>query len=182
MKQNLWQMSNSYLCTREDLEKDKDWSLIGLGSEKKWYCISEDSPQGIWDGIAERMLVEFAESGCPIFLATSPLSRGQLNSKGHGKLSIHYAADLETFETFFSHHCFCKPAQSLRSSRRDMWRVRIPSWENLETPLCWDNQVPHSCSVWSRQKFLWIVMTHRIKMFYSNNMVNELKSCHNNTH
>ena len=69
------------------------WSFIGLGSEKKWYCISEDSLQGVWDNIAERMLVEFAESGCPIFRATSPLSRSQLNSKGHGKLSIHYAAD-----------------------------------------------------------------------------------------
>ena len=36
-------------------------------SEKKWYCISEDSPQGVWDNMAERMLLEFAESGCPIF-------------------------------------------------------------------------------------------------------------------
>ena len=42
------------------------WSFIGLGSEKKWYSIKEDSPQGIWDKIAERMLLEFAESGCPI--------------------------------------------------------------------------------------------------------------------
>ena len=31
------------------------------------------------------MLLEFAESGCPIFRATSPLSRGRLRSKGHGK-------------------------------------------------------------------------------------------------
>ena len=61
------------------------WSFIGLGSEKKWYCISEDSPQGEWDRIAERMLVEFAESGCPIFRATAPLSRGRLKNKGHWK-------------------------------------------------------------------------------------------------
>ena len=77
------------------------WSFIGPGSEKKWYCVGEDSPQGVWDRIAERMLLEFAESGCPIFRATSPLSRGRLKSKGHGKLSIHYAADLETIETIF---------------------------------------------------------------------------------
>ena len=77
------------------------WSFIGPGSEKKWYSISEDGPQGIWDKIAERMLFEFAESGCPIFRATLPLSRGQLKSKGHGKLSIHYATDLETVETIF---------------------------------------------------------------------------------
>ena len=51
--------------------------------------------------MAERMLLEFAESDCPIFRATSPLSRGQLRSKGHGKLSIHSAADVETIETIF---------------------------------------------------------------------------------
>ena len=77
------------------------WSFIGPGLEKKWYSISEDSPQGEWDRTAEKMLVELAESGCPIFRATSPLSQGRLKSKGHGKLSIHYAADLETIETIF---------------------------------------------------------------------------------
>ena len=83
------------------------WSFIGPGSEKKWYSMEEDSPQGIWDHIAEKMLLEFAESTCPIFRATTPLSRGKLRSKGHGKLSIHFAADQETF---------CQSAQSLRSS------------------------------------------------------------------
>ena len=51
------------------------WSFIGPGSEKKWYSMEENSPQGIWDHIAEKMLVEFAESGCPIFRATTPLSQ-----------------------------------------------------------------------------------------------------------
>ena len=77
------------------------WSFVGPGSEKKWYCVSEDSPQGVWDNMAERMLLGFAESDCPIFRATSPLSRGRLRSKGDGKLSIHYAADLETIDTMF---------------------------------------------------------------------------------
>ena len=78
------------------------WSIMGPGSEKKWYCISEDSPKGVWDNMAGRMLLEFAESGCPIFRATTQLSRGRLRSKRHGKLSmIHYAADLETIETIF---------------------------------------------------------------------------------
>ena len=65
------------------------WSFIGPGSEKKWYP-SEKSPQGAWDHIAEEMLLEFAESGHPIFRATTPLSRNQLKSKGRGKLSIHF--------------------------------------------------------------------------------------------
>ena len=71
----------------------EQWSFIGPGSE--------NSPQGILDHIAEKMLLEFAESECPIFRATTPLSRGKLKSKGHGKLSIHFAADQETIETIF---------------------------------------------------------------------------------
>ena len=46
-------------------------------------------------------MLELAESGHPIFRATSPSSRGQLKSKGGGKLSIHYCADLETIKTVF---------------------------------------------------------------------------------
>ena len=43
----------------------------------------------------------FAESGHPVFRSTSPLSRGVLKSKGGGKLSIHFCADLGTIETVF---------------------------------------------------------------------------------
>ena len=92
------------------------WSFIGPGSEKKRYSMEENSPQGTWDQIADEMLLEFADSGHPIFRATTPLSRRNLKSKGHGKLSFHYAADHQTIETIFSHNCFCQSAQSLRSS------------------------------------------------------------------
>ena len=57
------------------------WSFIGPGSEKKWYSMEEHSPQGIWDNIAEKMLLDFAESGCPIFRATTPLSRVSSKAK-----------------------------------------------------------------------------------------------------
>ena len=77
------------------------WSFIGPGSEKKWYSAEENGPQGAWDHIADEMLLEFAESGHPIFRATTPLSRCNLKSKGHGKLSIHFTADYPTIETFF---------------------------------------------------------------------------------
>ena len=75
-------------------------SFIGPCSEKKWYR-AENSPQGAWDHIADEMLLELAESGHPIFRATTPLSRGILKSKGHGKLSIHFTADYPTIETVF---------------------------------------------------------------------------------
>ena len=77
------------------------WSFIGPGSEKKW-CPSENSPQGEWDHVAEEfLLLEFAKSGHPIFRATTPLSRGQLKSKGKGKVSIHFSADTDTIDTIY---------------------------------------------------------------------------------
>ena len=76
------------------------WQFLGPGSEKKWYS-SENSPQGAWDNIAEPMLLEFAESGHPIFRATTPLSRCNLKSKGRRKLSIHFAADQDTIDTIY---------------------------------------------------------------------------------
>ena len=51
------------------------WSFICPGSEKKCHSGEEKSPQGAWDHIADEMLLEFAESGHPIFRATTPLSR-----------------------------------------------------------------------------------------------------------
>ena len=84
------------------------WSFIGPGSEKKWSSMEENSPQGIWGHIAEKMLLEFAECGCPIFRATTPLSRGKLKSKGHGKLSIHFAADVDTIDPIFRFIVCCK--------------------------------------------------------------------------
>ena len=76
------------------------WSFIGPGSEKKWYP-SENSPQGEWDHVAEDMLLRFAESGHPIFRATTPLSRGKLKSKGKGKVSIHFSAEQDTIDTIY---------------------------------------------------------------------------------
>ena len=83
---------------QENLVKDNGHSLVLV--PKRSGLVRKKSPQGIWDTLAEKMLLEFAESTCPIFRATTPFSRGQLGSKGRGKLSIHFAADLETVETF----------------------------------------------------------------------------------
>ena len=152
------------------------WSFIGPGSETKCYSIREDRPQGIWDKIAEKMLLEFAESGHPIFPRYDSIVQ-RSTQKQRTWCAVDTLCDWpgEDWDNF-SHNCFCKPAQSLRSSRRDMWRVWIPSRKNGATCLWWGNQ---SCSVRSRQKFLWIVMTQRIKIFYCNNMKNELRTCHN---
>ena len=60
--------------------KDNDHSS-DLVLKNKWYCISEDSPQEIWDNMTEGMFLEFAESDCAIFRATSPLSTGDVEAK-----------------------------------------------------------------------------------------------------
>ena len=50
--------------------------FLGPGSVKKWYSTREYKPLGEWDRVAEQMMINFAESGHPVFRATSPLSRG----------------------------------------------------------------------------------------------------------
>ena len=100
MKKNACQVPISFLYMQRDLEKGQ-WTFTGPVSEKKWYSIFEDSSQGAWDTMAERRMLEFAESGHPIFRTLSPLPRGRLKSKVHGKLSIHFAATQETIETTF---------------------------------------------------------------------------------
>ena len=120
------------------------WSFIGPGSEKMWYCISEDSSQGVWDHIAERMLLEFAESGCPIFRATTPLSRRKLKSKGHEKLSIHFAADQETIETVFR-MLFLQISSVFTEQSRKYVKSMTPFMQERRDPLWWGNQVPHPC-------------------------------------
>ena len=64
--------------------------FLGLGSEKKWYGTHSEKPDGKWDKTAEKMMLNFAQSGHRIFRATSALERGELRSKGKGKKSIHF--------------------------------------------------------------------------------------------
>ena len=100
MKKNASRMLKSFLHMQEDLEQDNGHFSVLL--QRKCSSISEDSPQGEWDKNAEKMMVTLAESGYPVFRASSPLSRGQLKSKGGGgKLSIHYCADQDTIATVF---------------------------------------------------------------------------------
>ena len=98
-KMNVWQIPESSKYLQRNFGVGQ-WSFTGPGSKKKWYSAKKKSTRS-WDHIADEMLLEFTESGHPTFRATTPLSRGQLKSKGHGKLSIHFAADEFTIETIF---------------------------------------------------------------------------------
>ena len=93
MKKNASQMQNSFLFMQGDLEQGNGhFSVLVLRKSGPL------SMEGECDNMVEKMMLEFSESGHPIFHATSPLSRGRLKSKGHGNLSIHYAAVQETIE------------------------------------------------------------------------------------
>ena len=91
-------MFNDISCGTKDNEREclANAKVVSVYAKKfgigQWSCIGHRS---------EKMLLEFAESTCPMFRATTPLSRGKLRSKGHGKLSIHYCADQATIETIF---------------------------------------------------------------------------------
>ena len=71
------------------------WSFIGPGSEKKWYSMEKNSPQGACNHIKDEMLLEFEESGHPI-------SAQRLHCPGVSwKLSIHFTADQDTVDTIY---------------------------------------------------------------------------------
>ena len=96
------------------------WSFLGPGSEKKCYSISEDSPQGEWDKIAEKMMVTLA--GKRTLSLPSHESIVQRSAQKQRRWTIvdtplcRFGSDLNCF----SHNCFCKSAQYLRSSRRNV--------------------------------------------------------------
>ena len=94
-------MLNSFLSMQRYSSEQDSGHSSGPDQRKSGALISEDSPQGEWDKIAEVMMIKFGESGHPVFRSTSPLSRGVLESKGGRKLSTDYCADCETFETVF---------------------------------------------------------------------------------
>ena len=157
------------------------WSLIGPGSEKKSYSIKGDSPQGISDKKAEKMLVEFAESGCPIFPCyDSMVLISTQKRRGHGKLSIHYAADLETIETIFRIIVSANPL-SLYGAIAEICEEFETLHERTVRPGVMEQSSSSLVLSAIKTEFLWTVTTQHIKTFYCSNMVNELKSSHNKT-
>ena len=110
------------------------------------------------------------ESRCPIFRATTPLSRGKLKNKGHGKLSIHFAADQEAIETVFRIFLanqlslygavanICEEFESLhdRSGQADkvMGTISCPRWNQGRSSFGeWQLSIPESsiATIWKNE-------------------------------
>ena len=72
LKKNDWQLLKSSPYLHRSLVTDNGHLLVQV-LRRSGFSMEENSPQGIWDHIAEKMLLEFVESGCPILRATTPL-------------------------------------------------------------------------------------------------------------
>ena len=118
-----------------------------------------DSPQGEWDRIAEQMMLTTAESTPSLPIHESIVQRSASEQSG-GKLSIHYCSDPGRIESV-SHSYFCKSAQSLRSSRRNVWRMWLLPRQNRETCCGRTIQPQCSCQVWWRQTYLWLMILQK---------------------
>ena len=122
------------------------------------------------------MLLELAESGCPIFRVTTPLSRGQLKSKGHGKLSIHVAAVLETIETIFRIIVSANQL-SLYRAVAEMREEYESLHERTGRPVVMGQSIVLSAI--KTEVSLESDDTQHVKIFFFNKMKNELRSYHN---
>ena len=84
------------------------WSFIGPGSEKKWYSMEENSPQGI--GITSRKRCCWNSQKADVQFSVQQLHCTGVSSK---------AKDTENCQNillWIKHNCFCQSAQSLQSS------------------------------------------------------------------
>ena len=63
--------------TLEQYNPRGHWSFLGAGSEKKWYGTYDCKPDGSWGRTGEKMLLNFAGSGHPIFRGPSAFERGK---------------------------------------------------------------------------------------------------------
>ena len=100
MNVNAMLMPRLCLYLQKDSRQDVGHSS-DLDQKRSGILLLLTDHKGEWDRVAELMMIRFAESGHPVFRATSPLSRGTLKSKGGEQLSIHFCADGDTIETVF---------------------------------------------------------------------------------
>ena len=125
MNKNAWRMPDSFLCMQRDLEQDNGHSLdldqkevvlyqwrqptrnLGQNCRKDAFgiCWNRMSDFQCYDSVVQRS------------------TQKQRTWKTVDSLCCHSGNNWNCF----SHNCFCKSAQSSRSSREDVWRIWIPS-------------------------------------------------------
>ena len=118
-KKNAWQMPNSYLCAHGVLKRSGTVSVKTV--HKEYGTI-------LRKGCCWNLLI--ADAQLPRY---EPIVQRSTQKQRTWKIVDTLCSRFGNGWDYFSHDCRCKPAQSLRCSRGDMWRVWIPSRENGET-------------------------------------------------
>ena len=93
------------------------WSFLGPGSEKKWYSISKDSPQGEWDNMAEKMMLDFDRKWTSNFPRYKSIVQRSAQKRRRWKIVDPLLCQPGHDYNCFLHNYFCKSAQCLLSSR-----------------------------------------------------------------
>ena len=107
------------------------WTFLGPGDENKWYGTLTHKPMENGNRTAEQMMLNFAESGYPVFRGTSLLARGLLKSRGGGGGTVSNTLQRGTSNsrTVDSYSACSQSAQYLRSSGVLVQRPLLPSNE-----------------------------------------------------
>ena len=154
-------------------------SFLGPGSEKKWYGTCDCIPSGFWSRTAEKMLLNFAGSGHPIFRCTSVLERGELlRSRGGGKTSIHFNGRTQNIELLIQ-IVISVNQLSLCGASADMIEEQPVGQRAPGKPL-------HQIN-WINKKFLHNLLSQKCKPMKSNREAyckitsNDLRNCQNTT-
>ena len=100
IKKNVWQMpkSSPYLQGNSVLDSGHLLVQVLKRSGIPWKRIVHKE---IGIRLRTKCCWNSQKSGHPFFRVTTPLSRGNHKSRGHGKLSIHYCANQKTIATIF---------------------------------------------------------------------------------
>ena len=99
------------------------WSVLGPGSEKKWYGIHTYNPNGEWCRVAWDIMVNSSESGHSVFRGSNASERGVLKIKRKRKLSFHFCSDADTTEVFFA-----QSFPSVSSAPMEQQRMCATKW------------------------------------------------------
>ena len=108
-------------------------SFLGLGSEKKWYGTYTDKPVGSWDRMAEDMMLNFSDSGHPMFRASSAFESGELRSKGHGKTLVLFSTVAMKTSSCFSALQFLQ-ISSVSTEQQQIYATNYPKIFGLRKP------------------------------------------------
>ena len=118
-RKNARQVLTSFLYLQEDLEQDNG-HFSDLDRRKSGILSIEDSPQGERDRIAELMMLKFAERRTPSLPSHESTVQRSAQKQRRWKIVDPLLCRLGNDYNCFSHNYFCKSAQSLRGSRRNV--------------------------------------------------------------